>query len=94
ITTIRGRLNSFFASASFSSGVSGCGYDTGSSRWCGPRGACGDENEGAQDRFDLPPRRPPVGMTPRLSDAELVTLATMKAVLGYTSGLPALSFRA
>ncbi|GAA0705573.1 hypothetical protein GCM10010193_70830 [Kitasatospora atroaurantiaca] len=50
ITTIRGRLNSFFASASLSSGVSSCGYDTGSSWWCGPRGACGDENEGVQDR--------------------------------------------
>jgi hypothetical protein len=63
-TTIRGRPNSFFASASFSSGVSSCGYDTGSSWWRGPRGACGDENEGVQ---------------------ELVTLATMQAVLGYTS---------
>ncbi|MGX6741943.1 Scr1 family TA system antitoxin-like transcriptional regulator [Streptomyces peucetius] len=52
ITTIRGRLNSFFASASFSSGVSSCGYDTGSSWWCGPRGACGDENEGVQDPVD------------------------------------------
>jgi hypothetical protein len=51
ITTIRGRLSSFFASASFSSGVSSCGYDTGSSWWRGPRGACGDENEGVQDRF-------------------------------------------
>src|SRR4051794_12474768 len=51
ITTIRGRLSSFFASASFSSEVSSCGYDTGSSWWCGPRGACGDENEGVQDRF-------------------------------------------
>nr|WP_234333419.1 hypothetical protein [Streptomyces viridochromogenes] len=26
---------------------------------------------------DLAPWRPPVGITPRLSDAELVTLATM-----------------
>jgi hypothetical protein len=51
ITTIRGRLSSFFALASFSSGVSSCGYDTGSSWRCGPRGACGDENEGVQDRF-------------------------------------------
>ena len=32
-------------------GVSSCGYDTGSSWWCGPRGACGDKNEGVQDRF-------------------------------------------
>jgi hypothetical protein len=51
ITTIRGRLSSFFASASFSWGVSSCGYDTDSSWWCGPRGARGDENAGAQDRF-------------------------------------------
>ena len=33
---------------------------------------------------DLAPWRPPVGMTPRLADAELVTLATMQAILGYT----------
>ncbi|MFD3504948.1 hypothetical protein ACFWWT_44785 [Streptomyces sp. NPDC058676] len=29
---------------------------------------------------DLAPWRPPVGNTPRLSDAELVTLATMQAI--------------
>lgn len=34
---------------------------------------------------DLAPWHPPVGITPRLSDAELVTLATMQAILGYTS---------
>jgi hypothetical protein len=34
---------------------------------------------------DLAPWRPPVGITPRLSDSELVTLATMQAILGYTS---------
>ncbi|MEE1806601.1 IS982 family transposase, partial [Streptomyces sp. BE133] len=34
---------------------------------------------------DLAPWRPPVGIAPRLSDAELVTLATMQAILGYTS---------
>ena len=34
---------------------------------------------------DLGPWRPPVGITPRLSDAELVTLATMQAIPGYTS---------
>jgi hypothetical protein len=34
---------------------------------------------------DPAPWRPPVGITPRLSDAELVTLATMQAILGYTS---------
>ncbi|MET9966629.1 hypothetical protein ABZZ80_12140 [Streptomyces sp. NPDC006356] len=34
---------------------------------------------------DLAPWRPPIGITPRLSDAELVTLATMQDILGYTS---------
>lgn len=34
---------------------------------------------------DPAPWRPPVGITPRLSDAELVTLATMQAIPGYTS---------
>ncbi|MEU2264240.1 hypothetical protein ABZ557_29100 [Streptomyces sp. NPDC019645] len=34
---------------------------------------------------DLAPWRPPVGITPRLSDAEQVTLATMQAILGCTS---------
>lgn len=34
---------------------------------------------------DLAPWRRPVGITPRSSDAELVTLATMQAILGYTS---------
>jgi hypothetical protein len=34
---------------------------------------------------DLAPRRPPAGLQPRLSDAELVTLAVMQALLGYTS---------
>lgn len=29
--------------------------------------------------------RPPVGITPRLSDAELVSLARMQAILGFTS---------
>ncbi|MFF0560798.1 hypothetical protein [Streptomyces sp. NPDC004266] len=31
------------------------------------------------------PWRPPVGITPRLSDVELLILATMQALLGYTS---------
>jgi Transposase DDE domain len=31
------------------------------------------------------PWRPPVGITPRISDAELVTLAVMQALLGYPS---------
>ncbi|MFD0337119.1 transposase [Streptomyces sp. NPDC127117] len=34
---------------------------------------------------DLAPWRPPVGITPRLSDAELVTLAMTQAIIGYTS---------
>ena len=34
---------------------------------------------------DLAPWRPPVGITPRLTDAELVTLAMMQAMLGFTS---------
>jgi len=33
----------------------------------------------------LAPWRPPVGITPRLSDAELVTLAAMQALLGFVS---------
>jgi DDE family transposase len=34
---------------------------------------------------DLAPWRPPFGIAPRLSDAELVTLAMMQAMLGFTS---------
>jgi Transposase DDE domain len=34
---------------------------------------------------DLAPRRPAAGLQPRLSDAELVTLAVMQALLGYAS---------
>jgi hypothetical protein len=33
----------------------------------------------------LAPRRPTAGITPQLSDAELVTLAMMQAILGFTS---------
>jgi hypothetical protein len=33
----------------------------------------------------LAPWRPKVGIRPRLSDAELVTLAVMQALLGFTS---------
>jgi hypothetical protein len=33
----------------------------------------------------LAPWRPAVGITPQLSDAELVTLAMMQAILGFTS---------
>jgi hypothetical protein len=34
---------------------------------------------------DLAPWRPKVGLQPQLTDAELVTLAVMQALLGYTS---------
>lgn len=34
---------------------------------------------------DLAPWRPRIGLQPRLADAELVTLAVMQALLGYTS---------
>ena len=34
---------------------------------------------------DLAPWRPAIGLQPRLTDAELVTLAVMQALLGYTS---------
>src|ERR1039457_3359726 len=33
----------------------------------------------------LAPWRPAIGITPRLNDAELVTLAVMQALLGFTS---------
>ena len=33
----------------------------------------------------LAPRRPTAGITPQLSDAELVTLAMMQTILGFTS---------
>jgi hypothetical protein len=36
-------------------------------------------------RPDLAPERPAVGITPQLTDAELVTLAMMQAMLGFTS---------
>ena len=34
---------------------------------------------------DRVPWRPPVGIKPRISDAELVTLAVAQALLGFTS---------
>jgi Transposase DDE domain len=34
---------------------------------------------------ELAPRRPAVGIAPQLSDAELITLAVLQALLGYTS---------
>ncbi|MBU3062549.1 hypothetical protein KO481_29335 [Nocardia sp. NEAU-G5] len=36
-------------------------------------------------RPDLAPQRPAVGFAPRLTGAELVTLAVMLALLGFTS---------
>lgn len=36
-------------------------------------------------RPDLAPWRPTVGITPRITDAELITLAMMQAMLGFTS---------
>jgi hypothetical protein len=38
-----------------------------------------------KDSPQLPPWRPAVGIAPQLSDAELVTLAMMQAMLGFTS---------
>jgi len=38
-----------------------------------------------KQRPDLAPWRPATGLRPRLTDAELVTLAVMQALLGYTS---------
>ncbi|MEV0105075.1 hypothetical protein AB0H42_01880 [Nocardia sp. NPDC050799] len=36
-------------------------------------------------RPDLRPWRPVIGFTPRVTDAELVTLSVMQALLGFTS---------
>ncbi|WSG61493.1 hypothetical protein OHB12_08680 [Nocardia sp. NBC_01730] len=36
-------------------------------------------------RPDLAPRRPEIGFAPQLTDAELVNLAVIQALLGYTS---------
>lgn len=38
-----------------------------------------------KQRPDLAPWRPAVGIAPQLTDAELVTLAVMQAMLGFTS---------
>lgn len=46
---------------------------------------CATTDDILKEHPDLAPWRPPVGITPRLSDAELVTLATMQAILGCTS---------
>lgn len=37
------------------------------------------------DNPQHPPWRPKVGLKPRLSDAELVTLVVLQALLGFTS---------
>ena len=38
-----------------------------------------------KDHPDWRPERPEIGITPQLTDAELVTLAVIQALLGYTS---------
>lgn len=38
-----------------------------------------------RDHPEWAPQRPAIGITPRLSDAELCTLTTIQALLGYTS---------
>jgi hypothetical protein len=42
-------------------------------------------DDALKDDPSLGPWRPAVGMTPKLSDAELITLAVMQALLGFTS---------
>ena len=37
------------------------------------------------DHPDWAPERPKIGIAPRLTDAELMTLAVIQALLGYTS---------
>lgn len=38
-----------------------------------------------KERTDLAPWRPKVGIAPKLSDAELLTLAVMQALLGFAA---------
>ena len=38
-----------------------------------------------KDRPDLVPRRPKIGIVPKLADAELLTLAVMQALLGHAN---------
>ncbi|MFG2732891.1 hypothetical protein [Streptomyces canus] len=45
----------------------------------------GTTDDMLKEHPELAPWRPPVGITPRLRDAELVTLAAMQAIPGYTS---------
>ena len=42
-------------------------------------------DDALKDHPELAPWRPAVGIAPKLSDAELVTLAVMQALLGFTS---------
>ena len=42
-------------------------------------------DDALKDHPELAPVRPAVGIAPKLSDAELVTVAVMQALLGYTS---------
>lgn len=42
-------------------------------------------DDALKDHPELAPARPAVGIAPRLSDAELVTLAVLQALLGFTS---------
>ena len=37
------------------------------------------------DHPDWAPERPTIGLTPKISDAEIVTLAVIQALLGFTS---------
>jgi hypothetical protein len=42
-------------------------------------------DDALKDHPELGPQRPRVGIAPKLSDAELITLAVMQALLGFTS---------
>ena len=42
-------------------------------------------DDALKDHPELAPQRPRVGIAPKLSDAELITLAVMQALLGFTS---------
>jgi len=49
------------------------------------RGSCRPVMAALIDHPEWAPERPAVGFAPKLSDAELVTLAVIQALLGYTS---------
>ena len=42
-------------------------------------------DDALKDRPELPPWRPKVGIAPKLSDAELLTLAVMQVLLGHAN---------